>query len=97
MGTVYGSWEELPAYAIVILPLFISAGYDAITGMMVILIGANIGNMASVVNPLLNRSCGSGNRKPGIISRLRYPAQTCTFRSDAYHGHTLCHKIRKQG
>ncbi len=51
MGTVYGSWEELPAYAIVILPLFISAGYDAITGMMVILIGANIGNMASVVNP----------------------------------------------
>lgn len=34
-----------------ILPLFISAGYDAITGMMVIFIGANIGNMASVVNP----------------------------------------------
>lgn len=51
MGTVYGSWEELPAYAIIILPLFISAGYDAVTGMMVILIGANIGNMASIVNP----------------------------------------------
>ena len=51
MGSVYGSWEELPAYGIIILPLFISAGYDAVTGMMVILIGANIGNMASIVNP----------------------------------------------
>lgn len=51
MGTVYGSWEELPAYAIIILPLFISAGYDAVTGMMVILIAANIGNMTSIVNP----------------------------------------------
>ena len=51
MGTVYGSWEELPAYAIVILPLFVSAGYDTVTGMMVILIAANIGNMSSVVNP----------------------------------------------
>ena len=26
MGTVYGAWEELPAYAIVIIPLFVSAG-----------------------------------------------------------------------
>ncbi|MFR7990285.1 MAG: hypothetical protein ACLU5F_06790 [Anaerovoracaceae bacterium] len=51
MGTVYGAWEELPAYAIVIIPLFVSAGYDVVTGMMVILIGAVVGNMASVVNP----------------------------------------------
>ncbi|MEF9922643.1 MAG: hypothetical protein RR313_05380 [Anaerovoracaceae bacterium] len=51
MGTVYGAWEELPAYAIIIIPLFVSAGYDVITGMMVILVGAVVGNMASVVNP----------------------------------------------
>ncbi|MFI3225903.1 MAG: YfcC family protein [Clostridia bacterium] len=51
MGTVYGSWEELPAYAIVIIPLFIKAGYDAVTGVTVILLGAGIGNMASIVNP----------------------------------------------
>lgn len=51
MGTIYGAWEELPAYAIVIVPLFISAGYDAITGMLVILIGAVVGNMSDIVNP----------------------------------------------
>ena len=51
MGSVYGAWEELPAYAVIVIPLFVSAGYDAVTGMMVILIGATVGNMASVVNP----------------------------------------------
>lgn len=51
MGTVYGSWEELPAYAIIIIPLFVKAGYDVMTGTMVIILGATIGNMASVVNP----------------------------------------------
>ncbi len=51
MGTIYGSWEELPAFAIVIIPLFIRAGYDALTGIQVILIGAVCGNMADVVNP----------------------------------------------
>ncbi|MGF6375616.1 putative ion transporter superfamily protein YfcC [Clostridiales Family XIII bacterium PM5-7] len=51
MGTVYGAWEELPAYAVIIIPLFVTAGYDVITGMMVVLIGAVVGNMASVVNP----------------------------------------------
>ncbi len=51
MGTVYGAWEELPAYAIIIIPLFVKAGYDVMTGIQVILIGAVCGNMADVVNP----------------------------------------------
>lgn len=51
MGTVYGSCEELPAYALVLIPLCIAAGYDVVTGIMVLFGGAMIGNMASVVNP----------------------------------------------
>lgn len=51
MGTVYGSWEELPAYALVVIPLFVKAGYDVLTGIGVLFIGAAVGNMASVVNP----------------------------------------------
>jgi len=51
MGTVYGLWEELPAYAIVIIPMFIAAGYDVMTGMLVVLVGAVAGNMADIVNP----------------------------------------------
>ncbi|MEG2740324.1 hypothetical protein [Clostridium sp.] len=51
MGTVYGTWEEIPAYALVIVPLFVTAGYDVMTGLAVLFVGASIGNMASVVNP----------------------------------------------
>lgn len=51
MGTIYGSWEELPAYALVIIPLFVRAGYDVMTGICVIFVGALAGNIASVVNP----------------------------------------------
>ncbi|MDL2248577.1 hypothetical protein LJB89_02660 [Tyzzerella sp. OttesenSCG-928-J15] len=51
MGTVYGAWEELPAYSLVLIPLCVKAGYDVLTGIQVLFIGATIGNMASVVNP----------------------------------------------
>lgn len=51
MGTVFGFWEEITAFAIVVIPLFVLAGYDVITGLGVLFVGASIGNMASVVNP----------------------------------------------
>ena len=51
MGTVYGAWEELPAYSLILIPLCVKAGYDVLTGFEVLFMGAVIGNMASVVNP----------------------------------------------
>lgn len=50
-GTVFGLWEEIPAFSIVIVPLFVLAGYDIMTGLGVLFVGATIGNMASIVNP----------------------------------------------
>jgi uncharacterized ion transporter superfamily protein YfcC len=50
-GTVFGFWEEIPAFSIVIIPLFVLAGYDVITGLGVLFVGATVGNMASIVNP----------------------------------------------
>ena len=50
-GSVFGFWEEIPAFSIVIVPLFVLAGYDVMTGLVVLFIGATAGNMASVVNP----------------------------------------------
>jgi len=51
MSTVYGAWEEFPAYALVLIPLCIKAGYDVLTGFYVLFVAAVVGNMASVVNP----------------------------------------------
>ena len=50
-GSVFGFWEEIPAFSIVIVPLFVLAGYDVMTGLAVLTVGATAGNMASVVNP----------------------------------------------
>lgn len=51
LGTVFGFWEEIPPFVVVIVPLFVLAGYDVMTGLAVIFIGAIVGNMASIVNP----------------------------------------------
>lgn len=50
-GTVFGFWEEIPAFSIVIIPLFVLAGYDVMTGLAVLTVGATAGNMSSIVNP----------------------------------------------
>ncbi|MGL5356265.1 MAG: YfcC family protein [Cetobacterium sp.] len=50
-GSVFGFWEEIPAFSIVIVPLFVLAGYDVMTGLAVLTVGATAGNMSSIVNP----------------------------------------------
>ncbi len=51
LGTVFGFWEEIVAFSIIVVPLFVYAGYDVMTGLGVLFIGSTAGNMASVVNP----------------------------------------------
>lgn len=51
LGTVFGFWEEITAFALVVVPMFVMAGYDVMTGFGILFIGATVGNMASVVNP----------------------------------------------
>lgn len=51
LGTVYGFWEEIVAFCLVVVPMFMMAGYDMMTGLAVLFIGSTAGNMASVVNP----------------------------------------------
>ena len=42
-GTTYGMAEETLAFYVLIIPVMIAAGYDALTGVAIILIGAGIG------------------------------------------------------
>jgi len=50
-GTTYGMAEETIAFYPLLIPVFIAAGYDKITAVAVILLGAGTGVMASTVNP----------------------------------------------
>ena len=50
-GTIYGMAEETLAFYAVILPVFILAGYDAMTGVFVILLGSTAGFVGATINP----------------------------------------------
>lgn len=50
-GTTYGMWEETMAFYPLLLPVFLAAGYDAVVGISVILLGAGAGVISSTVNP----------------------------------------------
>ena len=50
-GTTFGMAEETIAFYPLILPIFIAAGYDTITAVSVILLGAGVGVLGSTVNP----------------------------------------------
>lgn len=50
-GTTYGMAEETLAFYALLIPVVIAAGYDSITGVAIILIGAGIGTLGSTINP----------------------------------------------
>jgi uncharacterized ion transporter superfamily protein YfcC len=50
-GTTFGMAEESLAFYVLVITVMIAAGYDALTGASVILLGAGIGVMGSTINP----------------------------------------------
>ncbi|EPJ47726.1 MAG: hypothetical protein OFPII_11380 [Osedax symbiont Rs1] len=50
-GTIYGMAEETLAFYMIIIPVMISARYDAITGVAIIMLGAGVGTLGSTINP----------------------------------------------
>ena len=50
-GTTFGMAEETIAFYPLVLPIMIAAGYDNITAVAVILLGAGVGTLGSTVNP----------------------------------------------
>lgn len=50
-GTTYGMAEETLAFYVLIITVLIAAGYDAMTGVAVVMLGAGIGVLGSTLNP----------------------------------------------
>ncbi|WP_299773609.1 YfcC family protein [uncultured Tateyamaria sp.] len=50
-GTIYGMAEESLAFYALIIPVMIAAGYDALTGVAIIMLGAGVGTLGSTINP----------------------------------------------
>ena len=50
-GTTYGMAEESLAFYTLVIAVMIAAGYDALTGAAVVLLGCGIGTYGSTINP----------------------------------------------
>jgi uncharacterized ion transporter superfamily protein YfcC len=50
-GTTYGMAEESLAFYALVITVLIAAGYDALTGVAVVLLGCGIGTFGSTINP----------------------------------------------
>lgn len=50
-GTTYGMAEETLAFYPLLIPVMIAAGYDAVTGVAIIMLGAGVGVLGSTINP----------------------------------------------
>jgi uncharacterized ion transporter superfamily protein YfcC len=72
-GTSYGMAEESLAFYALVITVLIAAGYDALTGAAVVLLGCGIGTLGSTVNPFAT-GIASGiagvSLSDGLIGRL---------------------------
>jgi uncharacterized ion transporter superfamily protein YfcC len=72
-GTSYGMAEESLAFYALVITVLIAAGYDALTGAAVVLLGCGIGVIGSTVNPFAT-GIASGiagvSISDGLIGRL---------------------------
>jgi uncharacterized ion transporter superfamily protein YfcC len=72
-GSTYGMAEESLAFYTLVIAVMIAAGYDAMTGAAVVLLGCGIGTLGSTINPFAT-GIASGfagiSISDGILSRL---------------------------
>jgi uncharacterized ion transporter superfamily protein YfcC len=72
-GTTYGMAEESLAFYALVITVLIAAGYDALTGAAVVLLGCGIGTFGSTINPFAT-GIASGfagvSISDGLVGRL---------------------------
>ena len=87
-GTSFGMAEESLAFYALVITVMIAAGYDALTGAAIVLLGCGIGVLGSTVNPFatgiasgiagipisegIDRTAGDPDRRPGDRHLLRH-------------------------
>ncbi len=72
-GTIYGMAEESLAFYMLIIPVMIAAGYDSLTAVAIIMLGAGIGTLGSTINPFATVIASNAAGVPftdGIVLRL---------------------------
>ncbi|MDX1800261.1 MAG: YfcC family protein [Marinobacter sp.] len=72
-GTTYGMAEETLAFYAILIPVMMAAGFDVVTGVAIIMIGAGIGVLGSTINPFATVIAANAANIPftdGIVVRF---------------------------
>ena len=72
-GTTYGMAEESLAFYALVITVMIAAGYDALTGAAIVLLGCGIGVLGSTINPFATGIASGFAGIPiseGLVGRL---------------------------
>jgi uncharacterized ion transporter superfamily protein YfcC len=72
-GTTYGMAEESLAFYALVITVMIAAGYDALTGAAIVLVGCGVGVLGSTINPFATGIASGFAEVPisdGLIGRL---------------------------
>jgi uncharacterized ion transporter superfamily protein YfcC len=72
-GTTYGMAEESLAFYALVITVMIAAGYDALTGVAIVLLGCGIGVLGSTINPFATGIASGFADVPiseGLLGRL---------------------------
>ncbi len=76
LGTVEGAYDEDIIYIILFLPIFLSLGADSILACMIVIMGTQIGCLASVIDPFAVgiasgiAGISMGEASAGVLSSL---------------------------
>lgn len=93
-GTTFGMAEETIAFYPLVLPIMVAAGYDTLTGVATILLGAGVGVIGSTVNPFATGiAAGFAGVSLGTGMLLRVIFLVVL----AGRCHLVCHVLRLQG
>src|SRR3954447_9355507 len=72
-GTTYGMAEESLGFYALVITVLIAAGYDALTGAAVVLLGCGIGTLGSTINPFatgIASGIAGTQLSDGLLSRI---------------------------
>lgn len=81
-GASYGMAEETIAFYPLVIPILLAAGYDVVTGIMTIFLGAGMGILGGIVNPFstgVASSLAGISLADGMIYRLILLISVLTF------------------
>ena len=83
-GTTYGMAEETIPFYLLLIPVFLAAGFDTYTAFLTILLGAGLGTASSILNPFVVSAAVDASNKTNAFDPSLSPSIGIAWRAVIY-------------